>query len=192
MRDKDLSKVVENVVPSVIDRVAPDMLGSIAEITKCISSIPIGYLKSKTMIMQAIAELGVEWVEYSAPIAEKIVECVKVAELADCQKSEMIITAVLDADDVPITEKIDMVIKWENNEHQHKLEKAKVIMLGVCATILVAGASVSMVRSSKIWAKKIPKMIEKISNNDVKKEKEKTKRKSTKEKEETKRQKNKK
>lgn len=189
MKDKALTKVVKDSLPSIIGRVAPDMTGGILEIAECISNIPAEYFRSKAMMTEAIAGLGEEWLQYSAPIAEKIVECVSIAEVADCRKSEIIINAIFDDEGINIADKIDTVIKWENSEHERKMKMAKMAVIGACTMVAVGGISVALVRASPRLAMTVPWLLKSNSDNKLKRDREVTKMEKVKEKEQTKREK---
>lgn len=168
MKDRALIKVVEGAMPSIVSRVAPDMIGSIAEAVECISNIPFEYFKSKAMIIQTIAGLGESWIQYSVPIAEKIMECVSIAEASNCRKSEMIVEAIFNDSDMTIAEKVELVNKWEDGEHKRKREKVDTVVKGVCAAASTVAFSAATIRVAPILAKEMPSVIKRLSKDCVK------------------------
>lgn len=143
MTDNALATVVKGAVPDVLTSIAPELVKSIGDITKVVTTVNC---KNQILLATAIKEIGPEFVKSADEIAKKLVECANVALLSDCKQAEAIVAAVMSDELTTMEQKVDLVIKYKQSRDDGLIKKVKA-GAGTLTTIMIANAIPTVVKS---------------------------------------------
>lgn len=159
MTEKSLEKVVKASVPGVLEGISSSLCSATTAVANAITA---KNLKTPLLLQTVLSDLGEPVAKYSSEIAEKLIECAKIAQESNSKNTDLIVETVMNDTGLTVSEKVELIYNWEKTKKDDQIKRVKAVVqtatdsfikvalpiAAVAVTKIIADAAVAVVRSN--------------------------------------------